>query len=144
MLTFQSAFSLSYFTFIKRLFSSSSVSAIRLVASAYLRLLVFPLEVFIPACGNGGLVAKSCLILGTPCTGVCQAPLSIEFSRQEYWSGLPFPSPGDLTDPGMEPGSPELQADSLPSEPKLAFNLTNTNLNSHSPTYYLFYLGQVT
>ena len=39
------------------------------------------------------------------------------FSRQEYWSGLPFPSPGDLPDPGIEPGYPILQADSLPSEP---------------------------
>ena len=46
-----------------------------------------------------------------------QAPLSMGFSRQEYWSGLPFPSPGALPDPGMEPGSPELQTDSLPSEP---------------------------
>ena len=39
------------------------------------------------------------------------------FSRQEYWSGLPFPSPGDLPDPWIEPGSPTLQADALPSEP---------------------------
>ena len=46
-----------------------------------------------------------------------QAPLSMGFSRREYWSGLPFPSPGDLPDPGVEPGSPELLADSLPSEP---------------------------
>ena len=46
-----------------------------------------------------------------------QAPLSMGFSRQEYWSGLPFPSPGDLPDPGIEPGSPTLQADSLPPEP---------------------------
>ena len=46
-----------------------------------------------------------------------QAPLSMEFSREEYWSGLPFPSPGNLHDPGIEPGSPALQADSLPSEP---------------------------
>ena len=46
-----------------------------------------------------------------------QAPQSTEFSRQEYWSGLPFPSPGDLLDPGMKPGSPALQADALPSEP---------------------------
>ena len=45
------------------------------------------------------------------------APLSMQFSRQEYWSGLPFPSPEDLSDPGMEPGSPALQAESLPSEP---------------------------
>ena len=45
--------------------------------------------------------------------------LSVEFSRQEYWSGLPFPSPGDIPDPGVEPGSPALQADSLPSEPPM-------------------------
>ena len=47
-----------------------------------------------------------------------QAPLSMEFSRQEYWSGLPCPSLGDLPDPGMEPRSPTLQADTLPSEPR--------------------------
>ena len=46
-----------------------------------------------------------------------QAPLSMGFSRPEYWSGLPFPSPGDLPSPGIEPRSPALQADSLPSEP---------------------------
>ena len=46
-----------------------------------------------------------------------QASPSMGFSRQEYWSGLPFPSPGDLPDPGIEPGSPTLQADALPSEP---------------------------
>ena len=45
------------------------------------------------------------------------ALLSMEFSRQEYWSGLPFPPPGDLPHPGIEPGSPALQADSLPTEP---------------------------
>ena len=43
----------------------------------------------------------------------------MEFSRQEYWSGFPFPSPGDLPNPGIEPGSPALQADTLPSEPPL-------------------------
>ena len=64
----------------------------------------------------GGLVAKSCLTLVTSWTVGRQAPLSIGFSRQEYWSGLPFPSPGDLSDPGIKPGSPELQADSLPTE----------------------------
>ena len=53
----------------------------------------------------------------TPWTVAYQAPLSIGFSRQEYWSGLPFPSPGDLPDPGIEPGSSALQVDSLPSEP---------------------------
>ena len=46
-----------------------------------------------------------------------QAPLSMEFSRQVYWNGLPFPTPGDLPDPGIEPGSPALQEDSLSSEP---------------------------
>ena len=54
---------------------------------------------------------------GTPWTVAYQAPPSIGFSRQEYWSGLPFPSPGDLSDPGIKPGSPTLQADALPSEP---------------------------
>ena len=53
----------------------------------------------------------------TPWTVAYQAPQSTEFSKQEYWSGLPFPSPGDLPNPGIEPGSPTLQADSLSSEP---------------------------
>ena len=53
----------------------------------------------------------------TPQTVACQVPLSMGFSRQEYWSGLLFPSPGDLPNPAIKPGSPELQADSLPSEP---------------------------
>ena len=56
-------------------------------------------------------------LLATPWTIAHQAPLSIGFSRQEYWSGLPFPSPGDLPDPGIEPGFPTLQANALPSEP---------------------------
>ena len=50
-------------------------------------------------------------------TVACQGSLSMGFSRQEYRSGLPFPSPGELPDPGIEPGSPPLQADSLLSEP---------------------------
>ena len=53
----------------------------------------------------------------TTWTVVHYSPLSMELSRQEYWSGQPFPSPGDLPDPGIEPGSPALQADSLLSEP---------------------------
>ena len=52
-----------------------------------------------------------------PWTAFLQAPLSMEFSRQEYGSGLPFPSLGGLPNPGIEPGSAVLQADSLPSEP---------------------------
>ena len=55
-------------------------------------------------------------LFATPGTVVYKASLSMEFSRQEYWSGLPFPSPGDLPDPGIEPRSPTLQADALPSE----------------------------
>ena len=54
----------------------------------------------------------------TPWTVANQAPLSMGFPRQEYWSGLPFPPPGDLPDPGTEPVSPTFQADSLPSEPR--------------------------
>ena len=53
----------------------------------------------------------------TPWTVAYQASPSMGFSRQEYWSGLPFPSPGDLPDPGIEPGSPTLEADTLTSEP---------------------------
>ena len=53
----------------------------------------------------------------TPWTVAHQASLSMEFSRQEYWSGLLFPSPGDLSDPGTEPRSPMLQADTLSTEP---------------------------
>ena len=63
------------------------------------------------------LVAWLCLTLATPWTAAHQAPLSMGFSRQEYWSGLPFPSPGDLPNPGNERSSPALQADSVPTEP---------------------------
>ena len=66
--------------------------------------------------GGGGLVTKSCPTLVTPWTVACQAPLSVGFSIQEYWSGLPFPSPGDLPDPGIKPMSPALQAHSSPTE----------------------------
>ena len=60
----------------------------------------------------------SCIwLLATLWTVAHQAPLSMGFSRQEYWSGLPFPSPGDLPDPGIKPRSPALQADALTSEP---------------------------
>ena len=64
----------------------------------------------------GGLVTKPCLTLVTPWTSAHQASLSMGFSRLEYWRGFLFPSPEDLPDPGIEPGSPALQADSLPTE----------------------------
>ena len=77
-------------------------------------------------------------LFATPWTVAYQAPLSMGFSRQEYWSGLPFPSPGDLPHPGVELESPALQADSLLSEPpgnpiytELASNPTSLGL---SPT----------
>ena len=56
-------------------------------------------------------------LFATPWTVAYQAYPSAGFSRKEYWSGLPFPSPGDLPDPGIEPGSPALEADPLTSEP---------------------------
>ena len=62
-------------------------------------------------------VAQSRPTICNPMDCSQQAPPSMEFSRQEYWSGLPFPSPGDLRNPGIEPRSPALQADTLPSEP---------------------------
>ena len=66
-----------------------------------------------PGGGGSGLVTKSCLTLVIPWTVASQTSLSMGFCRQEYWSGLPFPYPGDLPDPGIESGSPALQADSL-------------------------------
>ena len=65
---------------------------------------------------GGGLFPKSCLILATPWTVARQAPLSMGFPRQGNWSGLPFHSPEDLPNPGIKPGSPALQVDSLPTQ----------------------------
>ena len=77
--------------------------------------LVWWIGLFIP------LLFFSCSVVSnssaTPWTVARQAPLSVKFSRQEYWSGLPFPSPGNLRHPGIKPGSPASQADSLLSEP---------------------------
>ena len=63
------------------------------------------------------LVTQHVHFFVAPWTVALQASLSMGFSRQEYWSGLPFPFPGDLLDPGIEPEFPALQADSLLSEP---------------------------
>ena len=72
-------------------------------------------------------------LFATPWTVAYQASLSVGFSRQEYWSGLPFPSPGDLPNPGIEPGSPTLQADALLSEPpgKLKMSLIVQDWDTH-------------
>ena len=68
----------------------------------------------------------------TSWTIACQAPLSMWFSRQEFWSGLPFPSAGDIPDPWIRPGSPTLQTHSLPSEPLLFWSLFSVQLLSHA------------
>ena len=81
--------------------------------------------------------------LATPWTAAYQALPSMGFSRQEYWSGLPFPSPGDLPNPGIEPMSPTLQADFLPAEPQGSYNSHFLNVISlwnffHMyPSFYL-------
>ena len=68
----------------------------------------------------------------TPWTVARQAPLSMGFSRQEYWSGFPCPSPGDLPNPGIKPGSLALQANSLQSEPPGKPNLIRERLKDHN------------
>ena len=76
-------------------------------------------------------VAQSCPTLCDPWTVAHRAPPSMGFSRQEFWSGLPFPSPGDLPNPGIEPRSPTLQADVLTSAPPGKF-LVVKNPPAHS------------
>ena len=139
MLSLKPTFSLSSFTFIKRLFSSSSLSAIRVVSSAYLRLLYFSQQswfqlVLRPAqrfswCQQTdteqifllGLLLFSRWIvsdsLGTPWTVAPQAPLSMGFPRQEYWSA----TLGDLLDPGIQPGSPAFTGVFCTTEPPRKF-----------------------
>ena len=80
--------------------------------------IIFPAANTTPSCclSDGGLVVLVVSDSATPWTVARQA-LSMGFSRQEYWGGLPFPSSGDLHHPGIEPGSPALQADYLPIEP---------------------------
>ena len=76
----------------------------------------------------------SCIqIFVTRWTVACQAPLSMGFSRQEYWSGLPFPSPGDLPNPGIEPGFPALRADFKLSEPPGKPWYVLESLQNHHP-----------
>ena len=74
---------------------------------------------------------SSVRLFATPWTVAYQAPPSMGFSRQECWSGLPFPSPRDLPDPGIEPGSPTLQTDALLSEPPLS---DSTNFKTEAVT----------
>ena len=74
-------------------------------------------------------------LFATPWTVAHQTPLSMEFFRQEYWSGLPFPSPGHLPDPGIKPRSPALQADALPSEPPRKPHMTQVNHQNMSSSW---------
>ena len=79
-------------------------------------------------------------LFAAPWTVAHQAPQSMRFSRQEYWSGLPFPSPGDLSNPGIEPRSPALQADALTSELPVA-----KILPEHKPSFFqCFIFGKET
>ena len=84
-----------------------------------------------PACAMGMKKCKSfhCSVVSdyfvAPWTVACQVPMSMRFPRQEYWSRLPFPSPGDLPSPGIEARFPALQTDSLPSEPQGATGIDN-------------------
>ena len=80
-------------------------------------------------------------LFATPWTVAYQAPPSMGFPRQECWSGLPFPSPGDLPNPGIKPGSPALQADALPSEPPgkvyvCMYMYIHTHINTHTMDDY--------
>ena len=85
---------------------------------------------------QGGIVAKSCTTLATPWTVACQTPLPMAFSRQEYWSGLPFSPPGDLPNPGIQPEFPALQADpsltELKGKPQECSNYCTIALISHA------------
>ena len=84
------------------------------ISSSQFLILVFPKVSFRDASEVKSLSHVQLFV--TPWTVAHQTPPSMGFSRQEYWSGLPFPSPGDLPDPGIEPRSPALQADALTSE----------------------------
>ena len=85
----------------------------------------------------GGLVAQSCPTLVTPWTIVCQAPLSMGFPRLGYWSGLPFPFPGDLSNPGIKPMSPTLADRFYTTEPP-------GKPIWHNTYWYLFYTKLLT
>ena len=88
-------------------------------------------------------------LFATPWIVACQAPLPMGFHRQEYWTGLPFPSPGDLPNPGIKLGSPALQADSLLNEPPrkpktsnlfVALVEINTNIYIYICIYIYIYI----
>ena len=85
--------------------------------------------IFSPLCTDHVKLLSHVWLFASPWTVTYQAPLSMGFYRQEYWSGLPFPSPGDLSNPGIEPWSPALQANVLPSEPSGKFCIKLHKIN---------------
>ena len=97
-------------------------------------------DVILIACTPACLVTQLCPTLCDPMDcGRLPAPLSVGFSRQEYGSGLPFPSPGDLPNPGIAPRFPTLQADSLPSEPpgKPLLRIVSSLNTFHGPVTHI-------
>ena len=92
-------------------------------------------------CG-GGLVAKSCPTIATPCTADHQAPLSLRFLRQEYWSGLPFSSLGDLPEPGIEPRSAALQGISDEQDMIFCSRRAQNSYNTSKAVVVIAALGQ--
>ena len=100
----------------------------------------FPVMLDVCVCVCVHTKSLNCVLLfATPQTVVHQAPLSMEFYRQEYYSGLSFPSPGDLLNPGIESGSPVLQADALPSG---SFDLIHPNVRTTFFIRYVYIIGQ--
>ena len=96
------------------------------------------------------LVIKSCLTLCNPIDCSPKAPLSMEFSRQGYWSGLPLPAPKDLPDPGAEPWSPTFQQDSLqsklpgkPNEAKQMLTVTNDKIILRFKNKYFIWKAKI-
>ena len=96
--------------------------------------LIFPFSTY-TWCGD--LVTPLCVTLATPWVVAHQAPLPMGFSTQEYWSGLLFPSPGDLPNPGIKLVSPALQAGSLPTEPPVFYTCSTSQLRVL--TFLVFY-----
>ena len=76
----------------------------------------------------------------TPWTVACQVPLSVEFFRQEYWSGLPFPLPANLPNPGIKAGSPALQEDALPTELRGKLYIVHIHTYTHTHIYTYTYI----
>ena len=99
-------------------------------------------RIYILWCSGGGLIIQSCPTLCNPMDCSPQAPLSMGFLRQEYWSGCHFLLQGDLPDPGIEPKSPALQADSLSTKlwgkPILWFYINKIQTQNHTIFMYIY------